>query len=198
MLLSVGNPNEPTGIVIHINRLRAGWDVTNLYTIVPSAPPVLAPWSRSAVHSGMIFGGFGKCLYDVKKFDSDPERRFAVLLEDEDEVPKWFKPAKGRFTDIYYHKDNHYHKDSHYEPDFVVETKTAKYLCVPKRASEMQDAEVLEKARATAEGCEWASEHALENDGKFWSYFLIPHDAITANKTLRGLAASYHWGKRPV
>jgi type III restriction enzyme len=34
-LLSVENAEEPTEIVIHVNMLKEGWDVTNLYTIVP-------------------------------------------------------------------------------------------------------------------------------------------------------------------
>lgn len=34
-LLAVDDPDEPTEIVIHVNMLKEGWDVTNLYTIVP-------------------------------------------------------------------------------------------------------------------------------------------------------------------
>lgn len=34
-LLAVESVNEPTEIVIHVNMLKEGWDVTNLYTIVP-------------------------------------------------------------------------------------------------------------------------------------------------------------------
>jgi type III restriction enzyme len=34
-LLSVESPDEPTEIVVHVNMLKEGWDVTNLYTIVP-------------------------------------------------------------------------------------------------------------------------------------------------------------------
>jgi type III restriction enzyme len=34
-LLKVEKPDEPTEIVIHVNMLKEGWDVTNLYTIVP-------------------------------------------------------------------------------------------------------------------------------------------------------------------
>lgn len=34
-LLAVENVDEPTEIVIHVNMLKEGWDVTNLYTIVP-------------------------------------------------------------------------------------------------------------------------------------------------------------------
>ncbi len=34
-LLAVESVDEPTEIVIHVNKLKEGWDVTNLYTIVP-------------------------------------------------------------------------------------------------------------------------------------------------------------------
>ena len=34
-LLQVEHTEEPTEIVIHVNMLKEGWDVTNLYTIVP-------------------------------------------------------------------------------------------------------------------------------------------------------------------
>ncbi|HUZ95048.1 MAG TPA: DEAD/DEAH box helicase family protein, partial [Edaphobacter sp.] len=34
-LLSVEDPANPTEIVVHVNMLKEGWDVTNLYTIVP-------------------------------------------------------------------------------------------------------------------------------------------------------------------
>ncbi|MDD5581284.1 MAG: DEAD/DEAH box helicase family protein [Methylobacter sp.] len=34
-LLAVESPDEPTEVVIHVNMLKEGWDVTNLYTIVP-------------------------------------------------------------------------------------------------------------------------------------------------------------------
>ena len=34
-LLKVEHTDKPTEIVIHVNMLKEGWDVTNLYTIVP-------------------------------------------------------------------------------------------------------------------------------------------------------------------
>jgi type III restriction enzyme len=34
-LLKVEQSDDPTEIVIHVNMLKEGWDVTNLYTIVP-------------------------------------------------------------------------------------------------------------------------------------------------------------------
>ena len=143
-----------------------------------------APVSEKQDIRKMIFGGFRKCLYGVQKFDSDPERRFAMVLEHDKDVLKWFKPAKGDFQ-------IHYSNDLSYEPDFVVEAKTAKFLCEPKRASEMTDVEVLAKAEAAVKWCQHATEHERKNGGKPWSYLLIPHDVIDESKTLQGLAAAY-------
>jgi type III restriction enzyme len=131
-----------------------------------------------------VFGGFSKCLYDKQKFDVDTERRFAVILEDDGDVLKWFKPARNQFQ-IYYNKD------AAYEPDFVVETKKQLFLCEPKRADQMQNPEVVAKRIAAGEWCKHATEHAEQHGGKKWSYLLIPHDAITGNMTLEGLASRF-------
>jgi len=132
----------------------------------------------------MVFGGFRKCLYPIQKFDSDSERRFAVILENDSDVLKWFKPAKGDFQ-------IHFSHEASYEPDFVVETKTEKFLCEPKRANEMTDEIVLAKADAAVTWCKHATAHAKENGGKPWRYLLIPHDQIQDQMTLAGLAARY-------
>jgi type III restriction enzyme len=132
----------------------------------------------------MIFSGFSKCLYPVQKFDSDSERRFSALLENDENVRKWFKPAPGDLQ-------IHYTQDNAYEPDFVVETKDYKYLCEPKRETEMNDDIVVAKANAAATWCNHASEHAKVNGGKPWKYLLIPHDQILEQMSLSGLAARY-------
>lgn len=126
----------------------------------------------------------GAVKTNVQKFDSDSERRFAVILEHDGDVLKWFRPSKGDIP--IYHSG-----DTLYEPDFVVETKMAKFVCETKRADELEDVEVLAKAKAAAEWCGYATTHEGENGGKPWTYLLIPHDVITDNKTLKGLAASY-------
>jgi type III restriction enzyme len=131
-----------------------------------------------------LFGGFTKCLYESQKFDVDTERRFATILEDDGEVLKWFKPSRGQFQ-IYYHKD------AAYEPDFVVETKKQLFLCEPKRADQLQNPEVIAKKTAALEWCNHATDHARQHDGKQWNYLLIPHDAITGNMTLDGLASRF-------
>jgi len=136
---------------------------------------------------GMLFTGFRRCLYPVQKFDSDAERRFALLLESEADTLKWFKPAPGQFR-IYYNREQSY------EPDFCVETTSAKLLCEPKRRSELDDPDVRAKARAAVTWCVQATEHEMAHGGKPWSYLLIPHDAITAHRTLRWLAEQFTLG----
>ena len=131
-----------------------------------------------------VFGGFAKCLYDMQKFDVETERRFAVILEDDSEVLKWMKPARGQFQ-IYYSKDQAY------EPDFVVETKTELLLCEPKRSDQLGSEEVLAKKAAAAAWCKHASDHSVQHGGKKWRYLLIPHDAIAGNMTVAGLASRY-------
>lgn len=131
------------------------------------------------------FSGFRRCLYPIQRFHSDPERQFAVLLENEKAELKWFKPAERQFQIRFSHDA------PPYEPDFVVETEHTKYLCEPKRADQIQSEEIQAKARAAVKWCEYASKHEAEYDGKPWKYILIPHDAITATATLQGLEAKY-------
>ena len=143
-----------------------------------------APVDEPQYIRGLRFTGFQRCLYPEQRFDSDPERRFAVLLEDEHEDLKWFKPGKGQLN-IFYSADHSY------EPDFIVETATMKYLCEPKRASDIGDDIVQQKAKAAATWCQYASAHAEEHGGKPWAYLLIPHTAISGTATLNDLANSY-------
>lgn len=130
------------------------------------------------------FNGFAKCLYPIHKFDSDTERRFAVVLEDDEDVLKWFRPAPGQLP-IFYTKDNRY------EPDFVIETKTHKILAETKRADHMDVEEVKLKRRAAQEWCEHATAHAKEQGDKPWAYLLIAHDEVRHGQPIASyLAAS--------
>ena len=140
------------------------------------------PVSNPSKIKSMSFKGFGKSLYSPQKFDSDPERRFAVVIENDETVLKWVRPSR---EDL--HIDYRSAQDGSYQPDFVVETADRMYLCEPKRANEMADETVLAKARAAATWCKHATDHC----DKPWTYLLIPHDQIDETKTLAGLAASY-------
>ena len=92
----------------------------------------------------MLFGGFKKCLYPAQRFQSDTERRFAVLLENDADVVKWFKPGKEAFQ-IYFKGD------AQYEPDFVVETKTAKLICETKAAKDIETIRCTEQSQGCCE-----------------------------------------------
>jgi type III restriction enzyme len=71
------------------------------YTLTAGQPIAdyrVAPDDKSNM-AKYAFGGFIKCLYPVQKFQSDSERRLAVIIERE--WQKWFKPAKGQFQIFY-------------------------------------------------------------------------------------------------
>ena len=126
----------------------------------------------------MLFGSFSKCLYPLQKFDSDTERRFAVILERD--AQKWFKPAQGQFQ-IYW-KSGFDSKE--YIPDFVVETKDSIWLVETKAGKDLKDPEVLAKADAAFEWCKHATDYALQHNGKSWRYVMIPHDEVVESKKL--------------
>lgn len=126
----------------------------------------------------MLFGGFAKCLCPLQKFDSDTERRFAVILERD--ASKWFKPAKGQFQ-IYYKLGT---EQPEYVPDFVVEMDAFILLAETKRRDDLKSDEVVAKAAAAVRWCKYASDHARNVGGKPWKYILVPHDEIAESKRL--------------
>lgn len=126
----------------------------------------------------MLFGGFMRCLYPLQKFDSDTERRFAILLERD--ALKWLKPAKGQFQ-IYYKLGS---EQPEYVPDFVAETDSCVILAETKAANELASPEVQAKAAAAAQWVKHASDHALSVNGKPWKYLLIPHNEVSESKRL--------------
>lgn len=132
-----------------------------------------------------LFRGFNRCLYTEEKFQSDTERRFALIL-DRDSL-KWFKPARDQFQ-IYYRDGG---EQSAYQPDFIAETTEAIYMLESKARSQMNDRIVLAKKEAALKWCALASNHNRENGGKPWTYTLIPHDAIAENMTLAGLVSQF-------
>jgi type III restriction enzyme len=160
------------------------------YTVSASEPTLdfrHSPADKSNM-AKYLFGGFQRCLYPVQKFQSDSERKLAVILEREAE--KWFKPAKGQFQLFYRRGADH----PEYQPDFVAETADRIYMIEPKKSSEIKDAEVLAKRDVAVRWCGHATEYAAGHGGKPWSYLLVPHDAIAENMSLVGLASRFTHG----
>ncbi len=135
--------------------------------------------------SQMLFGGFQRGLYSVLKFDSDTERRLAIILDRDSQ--KWFRPASGQFQ-ISYKLGVSPHD---YQPDFVAEISDCIYMLEPKAKNEMTTPEVLAKKDAAVTWCGHATTHNFSNGGKPWKYVLIPHDAIAENMTLVGLVSQF-------
>lgn len=150
----------------------------------PTADYKVSPPDKSNM-AKYLFGGFKRCAYPVQKFDSEAERKVAVILE-RDSI-QWFKPVKGQFP-IFYRQgaDN-----PEYQPDFVAEADGEIYMLEPKAADEMTDPVVLAKKEAAVNWCRYTSDHAATYGGKPWRYALIPHTAITENMTLKGLVQEY-------
>ena len=104
--------------------------------------------------SKFLFGGFERCLYPVQKFDSEAERKLAMILERD--ALKWFKPAKGQFQIYYRHGADHLE----YQPDFIAETVDTMFMLEPKASNQMEDTIVLAKKEAALRWCANASNHA--------------------------------------
>ncbi len=126
----------------------------------------------------MLFGGFTKCLYPLQKFDSDTERRFAVILERD--ADKWFKPAKGQFQ-IYYKLGT---EQPEYIPDFVVETESVILMAETKKRDDLKTGEVEAKVAAAVQWCRHASDFTVSVGGKPWKYLLVPHNEINESRQL--------------
>jgi len=132
-----------------------------------------------------LFGGFNRCLYPLQKFQSDSERKLALVLDRE--ALKWFKPALGQFQIEYRRNGEH----SLYQPDFVAEMDDVIYMLEPKARNEMDSPDVRAKKGAAVRWCKQATEYAESLGGKRWKYLLIPHDAIAENVTVTNLAFQF-------
>ena len=131
-----------------------------------------------------LFYGSKKCPYQFQKFDSDPERHFAAIIDSDrmSGVVKWLRPASGQF-------DIEYDRGRRYEPDFVVECVDCKLVVEVKAERDLDDPIVTEKARAARAWIKNANEFACEGDGKPWRYVLIADTQVTEALTLPGLMA---------
>jgi len=120
-----------------------------------------------------VFKGFNKACHTLYKFDSNTERVFAIVLENDSAVLKWLRPSPKQFN-IYYGPGG----ASKYEPDFIVETADTIYMVETKASNEISSDAVKEKAIAAIEYCRAVSEWNANNGGKPWVYALIAHDEV--------------------
>lgn len=88
-----------------------------------------------------VFEGYKKSYYSQNAFDSDDERRFSVILEEDDAVLRFIKPPLNQLGLFY-------KAGKQYNPDFIAETNDAKYMIEIKATNRTDDADVLDKAKS--------------------------------------------------
>ena len=136
----------------------------------------------------LMFTGFKKACHKSYKFDSKTEKDFAIILEGDDSVEKWLRPAPNQFNITW---DNN---KKNYEPDFVVETKDKIYLVETKKEKDIPTEEVQSKAKAALEYCKNATDYTMQNGGKPWIYALLPYDSVKLNMSFDYLMKQYQYG----
>ena len=123
-----------------------------------------------------VFNGYKKSYYNTNAFDSDTERLFSVVLEDDADVIRWIKPPLNQLGLFW-------QAGQQYNPDFLVETSTTKYMVEVKAKNEVKNPEVIGKAKEGIKWCKYAS--MVDFDKKPWEYKLITDDAIAVGNSLK-------------
>lgn len=134
------------------------------------------PFTDKANIRKYLFTGYKKGYYTENGFDSDTERLFSIILEEDPEVIRWIKPPLNQLGLFW-------QAGQQYNPDFLVETATHKYMVEVKAANEVTAQDVVAKAREGIRWCRFASTADL--DHKPWVYRLITDENIHPGNTCR-------------
>lgn len=127
-----------------------------------------------------LFQGIKKGVFNVAKFDSEPELILARILERDKDVKNWLRPASNEF-------DITYNQGHRYEPDFVVETLDKIYLVEVKGEDRLNDADVIAKRKRGVKYCETATLWGSANGYKEWQYLFIPSKQVKAGSSFHHL-----------
>lgn len=132
-----------------------------------------------------VFTWFKKWIARQCKFQSNKERIFACILENESEthIQKWLKPPLDTIQIYYFDLE---HTQRSYNPDFVVQTESWTYLIETKATNMMNDELVLRKKQAAIEWIKAVNDS--RNYGR-WQYVLVPDEIINENMTFDGIVA---------
>ena len=130
-----------------------------------------------------LFTGYKKSYYPANAFDSDTERQFSIILEEDHDVIRWIKPPLNQLGLFW-------KAGQQYSPDFLVETTTGKYMVEVKALNEVNNEEVVSKAREGIRWCTFAS--TADPDHKTWEYRLISDDNIHPGNTCKYTLGTAH------
>lgn len=132
-----------------------------------------------------VFEGYQKSYYDKNSFDSNTERIFSIILDNDVEVLKWIRLEQNQLGIFW--------KNGQYNPDFLVETATDKYVIEIKGTDEKNNPDVISKANEAIKWCEYASKCDVDN--KKWNYRLITDDNVCLGNSFKytiGLAKIFN------
>lgn len=128
----------------------------------------------------LTYDGARKSVTSPYKFDSNPERIFALVCENSPEVIQWLRPSPRQFNITY----NRGHR---YEPDFVVETEDTYYLVEIKDRRRLNDPDVVAKKERAISYCKVASSYNKANGHKIFKYLFIPDNEVFPNSSFNNL-----------
>ena len=141
------------------------------------------PFSDRSNIKKYLFTGYKKSYYPANAFDSDTERQFSVILEEDPDVIRWIKPPLNQLGLFW-------KAGQQYNPDFLVETTTGKYMVEVKALNEVNNEEVVSKAREGIRWCTFAT--TADPDHKTWEYRLISDDNIHPGTTCKYTLGTAH------
>lgn len=132
----------------------------------------------------VLFEGIKYGVFSEAKFDSRPELVLARVLETDNDVQNWLRPAPQEFNITY----NHGHL---YEPDFVVETEDVIYMVEVKGEDKLNDPDVIAKKKRGVQYCEVVSRWGKANGYKEWRYLFIPSKQVLPSSSFMQLAERF-------
>lgn len=138
-----------------------------------------APETGTSIKS-LVYSGANKAVVSPFKFDSNPERIFALVCEHSPEVIQWLRPNQKQFNITY-------DRNKLYVPDFVVETATDYYLVEVKGLNMLDNPQVKAKQERAMQYCKLASEYNIALKHKPFTYLFIPEDQFDSSTTFRSL-----------
>lgn len=138
-----------------------------------------APETGTSIKS-LVYSGANKSVVSPFKFDSNPERIFALVCEHSPEVIQWLRPNQKQFNITY-------DRNKLYIPDFVVETATDYYLVEVKGLNMLDNPQVKAKQERAIQYCKLASEYNIANEYKPFTYLFIPEDQFDTTTSFGSL-----------
>lgn len=125
------------------------------------------PDPRALPVRGQAFEGWQRGLYPVAWFDSAPERDFALVVDNSEDVDCWLRLHPGDIPIVWTDSGRKY------EPDFVVVGKDNRHLLVEVKADRDMDTSEVKSKRSAAQRWATYANDGLPAGSPHWTYLLI-------------------------